>query len=169
MTARAAAMIEPTSARLEGITRLFPAQPSVGLDPPRDLSDPLRGGPCHREYGGRLALRLVDLLLPPRPRGLDDLLLLPFGGVDGGVALTLRLQDDGTLLPLRPHLLLHGREHVLGRGDVLDLVAQDLDPPGLRGPVELTDHRRVDVPALLEGAVELDLPDFAAGCRLRQL
>jgi len=50
-----------------------------------------------------------------------------------------------------------------------DLVAQHLDAPGGRGLVELADDLVVDVRALLERAVEVDLADLAAQRRLGQL
>ncbi len=115
------------------------------------------------------ALGLVDLLLPLRLRRLDHLLLLALGGVDRGVALALPSEDHGALLALGAHLLLHRGEHVLRRRDVLDLVAQHLDAPRLGRLVELGDDRGVDVRALLEGAVEVDLADLAAQRRLREL
>ena len=80
-----------------------------------------------------------------------------------------RGEDHGALLALGPHLLLHGGEHVGRRCDVLDLVAQHLDAPRLGRLVELVHHLEVDVRALLEGAVELDLADLAAQRRLREL
>ena len=104
-----------------------------------------------------------------RLRGLDRLLLLAFGGVDRGVALALGGQDDGALLALGAHLLFHRGQHVLRRRDVLDLVAQHLHAPRLGGLVELGDDRDVDVGALLERAVEVDLADLAAQRRLREL
>ena len=51
-------------------------------------------------------------------------------------------EDDGALLALGAHLLLHGGEDVLRRRDVLDLVAEHLDAPRLRCLVELADHLR---------------------------
>ena len=53
-----------------------------------------------------------------------------------------RGQDHRALLALRAHLLFHRGEHVLRRRDVLDLVAQHLDAPRLRGLVELADDLR---------------------------
>ena len=54
-----------------------------------------------------------------------------------GVARAFRRQDHRALLALGAHLLLHRGENVVRRRDVLDLVAQHLDAPGLRGLVEL--------------------------------
>ena len=88
---------------------------------------------------GRLALGLVDLLLPVRLRRLDHLLLLALGGVDRGVALPFGRENHRALLALGAHLLLHRREDVGRRLDVLDLVAQHLDAPRLGRLVELAD------------------------------
>ena len=79
------------------------------------------------------------------------------------------VQDAGALLALGAHLLLHRGEDVLRRSDVLDLVAEDLHAPRLGGLVDLADDLRVDVGALLEGAVEVDLADLAAQRGLGQL
>ena len=54
-----------------------------------DLADALGGRGRDRQNRRGLAFGLVDLLLLPRFRRLDDLLLLAFGGVDRGVALRL--------------------------------------------------------------------------------
>src|SRR5438094_9441586 len=97
-----------------------------------------RGGDGQDRGGG--ALGLVDLLLLLGLRGLDHLLLLTLGLVDRRVALALGGEDDGTLLALGAHLLFHRGEDVLGRVDVLDLVAQHLDSPGRRGLVELAHY-----------------------------
>src|SRR5581483_5084021 len=51
----------------------------------------------------------------------------------------------------------------------LDLIAEDLDPPRLGRLVELVHDLEVDVRALLERPVELDLPDLAAERRLGEL
>ncbi len=122
-----------------------------------------------REDRSRLALRLVDLLLLVPFRFLDDALLVAFRLVDLGVALAFGVQDDGALFALRAHLLLHGAQDVLGRIDVLDLVAQHLDAPGRGSLVEFGDDILVDRLPLFEGAVELDLADLAAERRLREL
>ena len=119
--------------------------------------------------GRGLTLGLVDGLLLLRFRGLDDLLLIAVGGVDRGVALPFGLQNRGALLALGAHLLLHRRQHVLRRVDVLDLVAEHLHAPRFRGLVHFADHHEVDVRPLLEGAIELDLADLAAEVRLREL
>src|SRR5688572_7102012 len=134
-----------------------------------DLLEALRRRRGHREDRRRLALGLVDLLLLVGLGLLDDALLLALGLVDLGVALSLGRQHHRALLALGTHLLLHRREHVLRRVDVLDLVAQHLDAPGRGGLIELGDDVRVDRAALLERAVELDLADLAAQRRLREL
>ena len=144
---------KPPGSLIASATRRMPSAVAVATDEDRR----------------RLPFRLVDLLLLARFRRLDDLLLLAFRVVDGGVARAFRRQDDGALLALGAHLLFHRRQHVVRRRDVLDLVAQHLDAPRLRRLVELGDDLRVDVGALLERAVEIDLADLAAQRRLRQL
>ena len=80
-----------------------------------------------------------------------------------------RGQDHGALLALGAHLLFHRGQHVVRRRDVLDLVAQHLHAPGLGRLVELLHDLQVDVHALFERLVEVDLADLAAQRRLRQL
>src|SRR6185312_1149706 len=82
---------------------------------------------------------------------------------------SLGCQHDRALLALGSHLLLHGGQDVLGRCDVLDLVTHHFHAPGAGGLVELGNDVRVDDAASLEGAVELDLADFAPQCRLGEL
>ena len=100
---------------------------------------------------------------------LDDALLVALGRIDLGVALTLGGEHDGALFALGAHLLLHRRQHVLRRRDVLDLVAHHLDAPRNRRLVQLSHDVGVDDAARLEGAVELDLADLAAQRGLREL
>ena len=146
-----------------------------GLAPPgvlqrvRDPSDAFRGRGGHGQNGLGLPLRLVDLLLLGGLRLLDDLLLTTLRLVDLGVTLTLGREDHRPLLPLCAHLLLHGREHVLGWIDVLDLVAKNLNAPGVGSLVELHDHRGVDRAALLKRAIEVDFSDLAPQGRLGEL
>ena len=78
-------------------------------------------------------------------------------------------QNHRALLALGAHLLLHRRQNVVRRRDVLDLVAQHLHAPRLRRLVELADDLRVDVGPLLERLVQIDLADLAAQRRLREL
>jgi hypothetical protein len=116
-----------------------------------------------------LAFGLVDGLLLLRFRRLDDLLLVALGLVDRGVALPFRLQDRGAFFAFGAHLLFHRRQHVLRRVDVLDLVAEHFHAPRFRGFVDFADDHQIDVCALLERAIELDLADLAAQVGLRQL
>ena len=55
------------------------------------------------------------------------------------------------------------------RVDVPDLVAQYFDAPRLRRLVEFADDVGIDGRAFLERTVEVDLADFTAQRRLRQL
>ena len=134
------------------------SKPPGSLIASATLPDAFGGRGRDREDRGRLPFGLVDLLLLARFRRLDDLLLVPFGGVDRGVARAFRGQDHGALLALGAHLLLHRREDVVRRRDVLDLVAQHLDAPRLRRLVELGHDRDVDVGALLERRSRSILP-----------
>ena len=70
-------------------------------------------------------------------------------------------ENHRALFSLGPHLLFHRVQHVFRRGDVLDLVAEDFDAPGIRGLVEFVHHLDIDVGALFERPVEFDLADFA--------
>ena len=94
------------------------------------LAQALRRRRRDRENRLRLALGLVDLLLLVGLGLLDHPLLVALGRIDLGVALALGGEHHGALFALGAHLLLHRREHVLGRRDVLDFVAQHLDAPG---------------------------------------
>src|SRR5450631_3703950 len=114
-----------------------------------DLPQAFGRGGRHRQDGLRLALGLVDLLLFARLGLLDHALLVAFGGVDLCIALAFGGEHHGALLALGAHLLLHGLQHVLGRRDVLDLVAQYLDAPGRRSLVQFTDDIGVDLSARL--------------------
>src|SRR6185503_11540502 len=143
--------------------------PAIGADGGRHLADALRRRRRDRANGRGLSVRLVDVALPLRFRGFDHLLLLALRGVDGRIALTFRRENHRALLALGAHLLLHRREDVGRRLDVLDLVAQHLDAPRLRCLVELADDRDVDGRALLERAIQIDLADIAAKRRLREL
>ena len=111
----------------------------------------------------------VDLLLFGGFRFLDDALLLAFGFVDLGISFTFGSQDDGALFPFRAHLFFHRGQHVVRRIDVLDLVAQHLYAPWVRGLVEFCNDVCVDRATLLERAVEVNLADFRTQGRLRKL
>ena len=115
------------------------------------------------------ALCFVDLLLLLGFRGLDHLLFLALGLIDRRVTLAFGGENHRALLPLRSHLLFHRVEYALWRGDVLDLVAQDLHTPGVGGLVQFVHDLDVDVGPLFERAVQLDFSDLAAQRRLRQL
>ena len=112
---------------------------------------------------------LVDLLLLVGLGLLNDPLLLTFGLVDLGVALSLRGQHHCALFALGAHLLLHGVDHVTRWVDIPDLVAQHLHAPGIRGFVKFRDHVGVDRAALFEGAIQIDATDLAAQGGLRKL
>src|SRR6185369_11378610 len=146
--------------------RLAPARRAHGLGHAAQTLGRRRRD-CEDRLG--LALRLVDLLLAVRLGLLDNALLVALRLVDLRVALALGRQDHGALLALRAHLLLHRREHVVRRIDVLDLVAQHLYAPRLGRFVELAHDVHVDLPALLERSVEIDLADLAAQRRLSEL
>src|SRR5882757_8467431 len=133
------------------------------------LAQPLGRGARHGENGLRLTLGFVDLLLFVRLGLLYHALLVAFRRVDLGITLSFGGQHHGALFALRAHLLLHGLQHVLGRRDVLDLVAQNFDPPRSRRLVQFTHDVGIDGAARLEGAVEFDLADLAAQRGLRQL
>ena len=126
-----------------------------------------RGGDRRDRRG--LPFRFVDLLRLAGFRLLDHFLLHAFGGVDGGVARAFGGQNHRALLAFGAHLLFHRGENVGGRRDVLDLVAQHLHAPRLGRLVELADDLRVDVGALLERSVQIDLADFASQRRLCKL
>ena len=100
--------------------------------------------------------------------------------IDGGSLLTFRLenlalllsfarQDDGTLVALCLHLLLHSREHALRRHDVLQLYTVHLDTPLVGGIVEHGTQLRVDGVARGQRLVEFHLTNDVTQCRLRQL
>ena len=74
---------------LLGDAQLHGLVAAVQLDRLGDAADAFGGGRRDRQDRRRLTFRLVDLLLAGRFRRLDDLLLVAFGGVDGGVALCL--------------------------------------------------------------------------------
>ena len=78
---------------LLGQAELHRLEAARHLDRLGDPADAFRGRGRHGQHRLRLTLGLVDLLLPLRFRVLDDLLLVAFGGVDRGVALTFGLQD----------------------------------------------------------------------------
>src|SRR6185503_13017794 len=122
-----------------------------------------------REYRRRFAFGFVDLLLFFSFRSFDRLLFFAFRAVNRRVALSFRGQNESAFFALGAHLFFHGGEDVLRRRDVLDLVAHDFDAPGLGGFVQFADDLRVDVGALLKGAVEFDLAELAAQRGLRQL
>src|SRR5262249_53768798 len=122
-----------------------------------------------RENGLGLAFGNVDLLLAVRFRLLDHLLLLTLRGVDRSIAHALGLQNHGTLLAFGAHLLFHGGQNIFRRRDVLDLITQHFYAPRITRLVEFADHRDVDMHALFEGAVQIDLSNLAAKRGLRQL
>ena len=111
-------------------------------------------------------IRFIDLLLLCRLGFFDDFLLLALGRVDGRIPEAFRVQNRGPLFALCPHLLLHGREHVVGRIDVLDLVTEHFDAPRFRRFVKLVYDLSVDVGSLLERFIEFDLSDLATQRRL---
>ena len=100
---------------------------------------------------------------------LDHPLLLALGLVDLGVPFSLGLQHRGPFLPLGAHLLFHRDQDIPGRVDVLDLVAEHLDAPGVGRLVEFLHHPQIDVASLLERLVQFDLADLATQRRLREL
>jgi hypothetical protein len=122
-----------------------------------------------RQDGCCFAFGFVDLLLLVGFGSFDDLLFFTFGAVDCRVSLPFRCQNERAFFALRPHLLFHRGEHVVGRRNVLDFVAHHFDAPRLGRLVELADYLRIDISPLLERSIELDLAEFAAQRRLRQL
>ncbi len=129
----------------------------------------VRGGVGHGLDGGGFALRIVDgrLLLPFRSR--DEGLALAFGDVDGLLTRTFRGGDHGALFTLGGNLALHGVQDFVGRGEILDFVAQHLHAPGGGGIVERIHHAVIDELAFFEGLVEFELADHRAQRGLRQL
>lgn len=124
-------------------------------------------------------------------RGQDFGALLALGDVDVGLADALRLEDGGSFLALRLHLHLHGvldagRQFDVActgtannnpsspnpaacSGSLTDFVAQAGDAPGLGRLVDDLDDGDVEVFALAEHTVQVDLAQFRSHRRLRQL
>jgi hypothetical protein len=111
---------------------------------------------------------------------VDGSLLLTFGTGDGGFAFaggnvdlfllaTFGSSDQGALFALGGDLRLHGVQDFLGRGQVLDFIAQYLHAPVLGRFVDGADDGGVDVVALLEGLVQFHLADHRAQRGLGQL
>jgi hypothetical protein len=128
-------------------------------------------GSCvrHGNDGGRLALGLVDLRLLFALGAGDEGLALAGGDVDLLLATPFGRGDECALFALRGDLRLHRVQDLLGRREILDLVAQHLYAPGERGLVDGVDDLAVDDVALLESLVQFELADHAAQRRLRKL
>ena len=99
-------------------------------------------------------------------RLVDGRLLLTLGAGNGGLALaggdidlflaaTFRGRDQGTLFALGRDLGLHGQQDFLGRGQVLDFVAQHLHTPVQCGFVNSRHHLRIDDVTLFKSLVKL--------------
>ena len=125
-----------------------------------DLAEALGSGFGDGDDRRRLALRLVDLGLALALRARDVGLALAGGDVDLLLLPAFGSGDQRALLALGRDLRLHRVQDRRRRRQVLDLVAQHLDAPVLRRLVERRHHRQVDVVALLEGLVELFLPEL---------
>ena len=81
--------------------------------------------------------------------------LAPLGAGDVGLAHALGLEDHRALLALGLHLPAHRLDEVLGRLDVLDLDARDLDAPRLGSRVDDAEQPGVDLVAMREQLVEV--------------
>ena len=92
----------------------------------------------------------------------DGGLLFALGDEDLALLLTLGLQNGLTALTLGLHLLFHGVLNFLGRQNVLELHAVDLDAPGVGGLVKDGAHLGVDDVAAGERLVELHFADDVA-------
>ena len=84
-----------------------------------------------------------------------DRRLAALGAGDVGLAHALGLEDHRAFLALRLHLPAHRLDEVLGRLDVLDLDARDLDAPGLGSGVDDAEQPCVDLVAMREQLVEI--------------
>ena len=104
-----------------------------------DAFDGVGGRFGHRDDRRRLALGLVDLGLLLAFGAGDEGLALAGGDVDLLLPAALRGGDQRALLALGRDLRLHRVQDLLGRRQVLDLVAQHLHAPVERG---LVDGRR---------------------------
>src|SRR6185437_1251866 len=105
-------------------------------------------------FGGALArLRIAERRLAAA-FGLEDLRLLEaLGGEDGGLPLTLRLENGRTLLALGLHLPAHRLHQVARRIDILDFDARDLDAPRRHRSIDHAQQPRVDLVAMAEELV----------------
>ena len=92
----------------------------------------------------------------------DGGLLFALGDEDLALLLTLGLQNGLAALALGLHLLFHGVLDFLGRQNVLQLHAVDLDAPGVGRFVKDGAHLGVDDVAAGEGLVELHFADDVA-------
>ena len=81
----------------------------------------------------------------------------------------LGLGDQGALLALGGDLLLHRAQDGLGRGEILQLVAQHFHAPRAARFIQHRDDRAIDGVARLQGAIELHLADLGAQGRLCDL
>ena len=77
--------------------------------------------------------------------------------------------NQGALFTLRSDLLLHGVQDFFGRGQVFDFVTQHFHAPIQSGFVNGLHHLGVDDVAFFKGFIQLQLTDYRAQRRLRQL
>ncbi|MGX1122506.1 hypothetical protein RKD37_007869 [Streptomyces ambofaciens] len=105
--------------------------------------------------GPGLPLRLEDLGGAIALGAQDGGLFVALGGEDLRLALALRSEDRGPLVPLGPHLLLHGVLDGLRRVDRLDLHPVHPQPPFPGGLVEHPAQLAVDGVARGEGLLQV--------------
>ena len=129
---------------------------------------------------GRQGLGDLEYLLGPAFGLIDPLHLFALGQgnglgpltrcpVDQRLFLALGTGNLGPFLTLGPHLLFHRLQNRSRRLKILDLIAQDLDPPVLCSLIQGINHLFIQRFPSLEGVVQGNLADSRTQGGLSQL